>query len=163
MCPCARIARLEAFARDGRQRMDMVKSGGDRMREPGTVAALRTIKALTAGYLGLSVITLVVAAVFRDDAAMVNDAVWIRGTFVLLSAVVMMLLAARVARGSRGAYRRMRIIAVVVVVAIAVIASWPGLLPVWMRAEQVVCGLLLLGVVLQLFGRRLRWLSGGSA
>jgi hypothetical protein len=134
--------------------------GTAELRDPRTAAALRTLKGLVGGYLGLSALTLLVAYTMRNSAQ-VNDAVWIRGGFVLLSAIVLMMLAVRVARGSRAAYRRARIISVVVVVAIAVVASWPGLLPGWMRVEQVVCGLLLLGVVAVLFGRRLRSLFAG--
>jgi hypothetical protein len=42
------------------------------------------------------------------------------------------------------------------VVAIAVIVSIPGLFPVWMKIEQVVCGLLLVGVFALARGRALR-------
>lgn len=111
---------------------------------------------LVGGYLGLSVLTLVAAVVLRHHASIVTDAVWIRGTIVLASALLMTAFAARTARGSRRAYLRLRIASALMVVAIAVIVSLPGLFPVWMRIEQGVCGLLLLGVVLVANGRRLR-------
>jgi hypothetical protein len=42
------------------------------------------------------------------------------------------------------------------VVAIAVLVALPGFLPVWMRIEQGVCGLALLGVVFIANGGHLR-------
>ena len=42
------------------------------------------------------------------------------------------------------------------VAAIAVIITLPGTFPLWMKIEQGVCGLILLGVVLIVNGRRLR-------
>jgi hypothetical protein len=41
-------------------------------------------------------------------------------------------------------------------VAIAVIVALPGLIPLWMKVEQSVCGLLLLGVVVTVNGRHVR-------
>jgi hypothetical protein len=42
------------------------------------------------------------------------------------------------------------------VAAIAVIIALPGTFPLWMKIEQGVCGLILLGVVVIVNGRRLR-------
>lgn len=120
------------------------------------VTGLRTVRTLVGCYLGLSVLTLAAAFLLRHHPSIVTDAVWIRGTLVVLSAVLMTVFAAGAARGSRMAYLRLRITSALMVVAIAVIVSWPGLFPVWMRIEQGVCGALLLGVVLLLNGRRLR-------
>jgi hypothetical protein len=118
--------------------------------------ALRAVLTLVSGYLGLSALTLVAALLLRHHASIVTDAVWIRGTIVLASALLMTALATRTARGSRRAYLRLRLASAGMVVAIAVIISLPGLFPVWMRIEQGVCGLLLLGVVVIANGRRLR-------
>lgn len=118
--------------------------------------ALRTVLTLVGGYLGLSVLTLVTAVLLRHHTSIVTDAVWIRGTVVLASALLMTALAARAVRGSRRAYLRLRIASAAMVVAIVVIVSLPGLFPVWMRIEQGVCGLLLVGVVVIANSRRLR-------
>ena len=107
-------------------------------------------------YLGLSVLTLVAAFLLRHHSSIVTDAVWIRGTIVLASALLMGAFATRAARGSRRAYLRLRIASAAMVVAIAVIVSLPGLFPAWMRIEQGVCGVLRLGVVVIANGRRLR-------
>ncbi|GAA3285954.1 hypothetical protein Dvina_03555 [Dactylosporangium vinaceum] len=103
-----------------------------------------TPRLLTAGYLTLSVAALVLAYVLRHHPDLVTDAVWVRGSLVVASAVVANVLA------WRGDVRRLRIVAIVMTVAIAVVVSIPGLFPVWLRIEQVLCGLLLLGVVLTL-------------
>ena len=59
-------------------------------------------------------------------------------------------------RGSRGAFRRLRIISIVTTVAIVVIVVLPGTFPVWLKVEQSVCGVLMLGVALLANGRTAR-------
>jgi|GEM_PF-599496 len=108
--------------------------------------AMRPVRRLLAGYLGLSVLTLAVAALLRHHPGLVDDAVWVRGTIVVLSAALTCAFAASAARGSYGAFRRLRIVTSVMAVAIVVIVSLPGLFPAWVRVEQGVCGLLLVGV-----------------
>jgi hypothetical protein len=118
--------------------------------------SFRGVKVLVGCYLGISVLTLVAVILLRDDPAIVNTAVWIRGTLVVASALLMFGFVVRAAGGSRRAFLRVRIISAVMVVAIVVIVSLPGTFPVWMKIEQAVCGLILLGVVLLVNGRRLR-------
>ncbi|GAA3066112.1 hypothetical protein GCM10020000_57660 [Streptomyces olivoverticillatus] len=126
------------------------------LRHPVSLKAFRRVKALVGSYLALSVLTLAVIALLRNDAAVVNPAVWVRGTIVVGSALLTCAFAARTARGSRGAYRRLRIVSGVMVIAIAAIIALPGMFPLWMKTEQAVCGLLLLGVVMVVNGRHLR-------
>lgn len=118
--------------------------------------ALRTAKGLVGCYLALSVATFVAIVVLRNHAGIVNDAVWIRGTIVAATSVLMLTFAVGAARGSRRAYLRLRIASAAMVVAIAVIIALPGMFPLWLKIEQAVCGLLLVGVVLSVNGRRLR-------
>ncbi|GAB7032179.1 hypothetical protein AB0G35_02075 [Streptomyces sp. NPDC021749] len=87
---------------------------------------------------------------------MVNDAVWVRTVIVVASAVLLFVSALRAARGSRPAYRRVRILSGVMLGAIAVIVAVPGAFPMWLKIEQGVCGIALLGVALIVNGRRLR-------
>lgn len=119
-------------------------------------AAFRTVKLLVGTYLAISVATLAAIFVKRDDSGVVNSAVWTRGTIVVASALLMMTFTVWAARGSRRAYLRLRIVSAVMVVAIAVIISLPGLFPVWMRIEQGVCGVVLIGVVAVVNRRELR-------
>ncbi|BDM73387.1 hypothetical protein HEK616_68740 [Streptomyces nigrescens] len=124
--------------------------------QPRALAALRRATLLVGGYLGLSVLTLAAVVALRDDAAVVNDAVWVRTVIVVASAVVMFVSARRAARGSRPAYRRVRILSGVMLVAIAVIIAIPGSFPLWLKVEQGVCGIALLGVALIVNGRQVR-------
>jgi hypothetical protein len=126
------------------------------LSDPRARAALGGVKVLVGGYLAISVLTFVAIVLLRNDASAVNDAVWVRGTIVVASALLMSAFAVRSARGSRKAYLRLRLTSGAMVVAIAVIVSLPGLFPLWMRAEQAVCGLVLLAVVVIVNGRRLR-------
>jgi len=117
---------------------------------------MKTVKILTASYLTLSVLTLVAIVMLRHHPSIVNDAVWVRATIVVASAALTLTFAVRAANGSRGAYRRLRIFSAVMVVAIAVIIALPGMFPVWLKVEQGVCGLLLMGVVILANGRPVR-------
>ena len=126
------------------------------LNHPSSQAAFRNAKRLVGAYLGISVLTLAVIAVLRDHTAVVNQAVWVRGSVVVASAVLTYLFATRMSRGSRGAYRRLRIISAVMTVAIAAIVTLPGTYPLWMKIEQAMCGLCLLGVAVIVNGRHLR-------
>lgn len=138
---------------------DLVKTSvltKEHLRDPRTRTALRGIRLLVTGYLGLSVLTMVAIAVLHDHPAIVTQAVWVRGTIVVLSAALTYGLAAGTARGSRWAYLRLRLVSAIMVLAIAVIIAVPGVFPVWMKIEQGVCGVVLIGVALIVNGRHLR-------
>ncbi|MFF3005210.1 hypothetical protein ACFVTF_20635 [Kitasatospora sp. NPDC057940] len=132
------------------------------VNHPDTVRAFRTIRRLVSAYLGLSVVTLAAAYALRDHPDLVNQAVWIRGTLVVASAVATYLFTTRAARGSHAAYRRLRIISAVMIAAIVVIICVPGTFPFWMKAEQALCGLVLAGVAAVINGRHLRTLFARS-
>lgn len=85
------------------------------LHHPDTRQAFRTVRRLVTAYLGLSVLTLAVAFVLRSHTDVVTPAVWIRGTIVVASAALTLLLAVRVAGGSRGAFRRLRILSAVMI------------------------------------------------
>jgi hypothetical protein len=126
------------------------------LQQPRSRSAFRTVRVLVSGYLGLSVLTLAAIFLLRDNKTMVTDAVWVRATIVVASALLTLSFAVRAARGSRRAFLRLRIVSGVMLVAIVVIVALPGAFPVWLRIEQGVCGLALLGVVLIVNGTHLR-------
>jgi hypothetical protein len=130
------------------------------MKHPRT--AFRSVKLLAGAYLGVSVLTFVAIVLLRHDAGAVNAAVWTRGTIVVASALLTFLFAVRTARGSRRAYLRLRLVSAIMVVAIVVIIALPGTFPLWMKIEQGVCGLLLIGVIVIVNGRRLRASFAGA-
>jgi len=125
-------------------------------QHPRNLTAFRSMRLLVGGYLSLSALTLVAIVLLRNDASMVNAAVWIRGTVVVVSAAAMFAFTVRAVGGSRAAYRRVRIISAVMVVAIAVIIALPGTFPLWMKIEQGACGLILVGVIVVVNGKPLR-------
>ncbi|MGW2483946.1 hypothetical protein ACWCWQ_29415 [Streptomyces sp. NPDC001571] len=128
----------------------------EQLNDPRSLAFFRGAKALVGAYFGISVLTLAVIVLLRDDSAEVNSAVWVRATVVAVSALVTLLCAVRAARGSRAAYRRLRIISAVTVVAIAAVVALPGTFPAWLKAEQAVCGVFLLAVVALINGKHMR-------
>jgi hypothetical protein len=132
------------------------------VRHPKSAGALRSVQLLTAAYLTLSVLTLVAIIALRNHAAIVNDAVWVRGTIVVASSLLTSAFARRAARGSRKGFLRLRLVSGIMLVAIVVIIALPGTFPVWLKCEQAVCGLLLLGVALLVNGRHLRSVFTGQ-
>jgi len=110
-------------------------------------AAFRPVFACIKGFLGLSVAMIAFIGVLAAFGVGVDTAVWIRGSFVLASGIVLLVIARVAARGSRSALIRLRIIVPVVLTAVIVIVSIPDLLPDWARVEQGVCGALLVPAV----------------
>ncbi len=118
---------------------------------------------LIGAYLTVSAIALLAIITLRNDAAVVNSAVCVRGSIATGSALVVTALAGRAARGSLGAYQRLRIVSAVMPTAIVLIVALPGPFPFLMKAEQSVCGLLLLGVAVLVNGKSLRALFAGKS
>lgn len=117
---------------------------------------MRTVKLLVGAYVALSVLTLVAIFLLRNNHSIVNDAVWVRATIVVLSSLLTLMFTLQAGRGSQRGFLRLRIVSAVMLVAIGVIIWLPGLFPLWLRLEQGVCGLALLGVVILVNGRQLR-------
>ncbi|MEE1788765.1 hypothetical protein PUR71_38570 [Streptomyces sp. SP17BM10] len=128
------------------------------LNHPETLRAFRTVRRLLAAYLAVSLGTMAAIVALAAHPDLVNVAVWIRGSAVAASSLITLVLAAKAAGGSTGAFRRLRIISTAMLVAIVVIIAMPGTFPLWMKAEQALCGALLLGVAVILNGRHLRTL-----
>jgi hypothetical protein len=126
------------------------------LEHPRSRAALRRTRQLTGVYLAVSVLAYVAIILLRNDAAAVNPAVWVRGTIVLLAAVLLNWFAAGTANGNARAYLRLRIVSAITVVAIAAIIAVPGTFPLWLKLEQGLCGVVMLGVVVLTNGKHLR-------
>ena len=126
------------------------------LEEPRVAAALRAVRLLVAAYVAISVLTLGAIIALRNDAGAVNDAAWVRGTIVVASALLTFSFVRRAAKGSPRAFLRLRIASAIMLVAIVVIDTLPGTFPLWLKFEQAICGLLLLGVVLIANGKHLR-------
>ena len=134
----------------------------DGLVHPRSLAIFHRLKLLVGAYLGVSVLTLAAIILMRNNAAAVTAAVWTRGIAVVVSAVVLLLFTVRAAQGSRQAYLRLRLVSAIMVVVIAVIIALPGTFPLWMKIEQGVCGLFLIGVAVVTYGKHLRSLFAKS-
>ena len=128
----------------------------ERVEHPGTQKAFRIVRHLVVGYLTISALTVVAIVVMRNDAARVNSAVWTHGIVVVASALLTYMLTVRASAGARRPYLRLRIISIVMPAAMVVIIALPGTFPLWMKIEQGVCGLLLIGVAFLVNGKHLR-------
>lgn len=125
------------------QRTSLPPVAADRSQ---AMADFRAIRLLAGGYLAISVLAVAAIVLLRHHPAEVTSAVWTHGIIVAASGVAALALAARAAAGSQGAYRRLRIASVGIVAGIAVIIALPGGFPLWMKAEQGVAGLFMIGV-----------------
>jgi hypothetical protein len=125
-------------------------------RHPASRKPFPTIKGLLLGYLGIGVAAVVAVILLRNHPAEVNGAAWVRSIIVVATALILLSAATLAGRGSRGAFWRLRIISIVTTVAIVVIVVLPGTFPVWLKAEQSVCGVLMLAVALLANGRAAR-------
>lgn len=113
--------------------------------------ALRPIIVLFSCFVAVSAFMLAALIVLASTGYHVESAMWVRCSIVLASAVLLLVFAGSAARGTRSAVIRLRIITPIVFAALVVIVSIPGFLPDWVRAEQALCGLLLLPAVILLW------------
>ncbi|MEU5214388.1 hypothetical protein [Streptomyces sp. NPDC020742] len=116
----------------------------------------RHTRMLVGCYAGLSVLTLIALVSLRDHPDLATDSAWVRVPLVVVTSLMMMSFAARASHGRRRSFLRLRLASGIMVLAIAVIVALPGAFPVWLRIEQAVCGILLLGVVARVNGRAMR-------
>jgi hypothetical protein len=91
--------------------------------------AFHSVRLLIGGYVAISAATLVAIVLMRNHPAEVTSAVWIRGTIVVASALLMTLFAKRAARGASRMYLRLRLVSAIMVVAIVAIIAVPRRLP----------------------------------
>lgn len=121
-----------------------------------TASTFRRLKLLVGSYCAISVLAVVAIVLLRDDGTAVNTAVWTRGTIVAITASLLLAFTVRAERGSHRAYLRLRLTSAIMLVAIVVIVALPGPFPLWMKIEQSLCGLILVGVVTLANSQQLR-------
>jgi hypothetical protein len=123
-------------------------------QQPDAVTArgqqFRPIKLLVLCYVALAVVGFGVTLGLRDDPQFVDTTVWVRNSTVLLTSVLMYGLAESAARGNRSAFKRLRIVSIVIPVAVIVLIAIPGAIPMWMKLQQALCGLVVAAVAVQL-------------
>jgi hypothetical protein len=121
-----------------------------------TAPVFRALTALVRAYLVISVLGLLAVVLLRNDPTAVTPGVWIRMSIVVASALLTLAFTRRAAAGSKRALLRLRLVSAAMTVAIVVIVALPGAFPTWMRWEQALCGVILLGVAVLANGRRAR-------
>jgi hypothetical protein len=136
--------------------MKKVTTANAQLTHPQSVRAFRAIKVLVGAYLAVSLAAIVVLGVLHDHPAVATQDAWVHGVIVAATALLMTSFAIRATRGSSNGYLRLRIASAIMLAAIIVIIAIPGDFPLWMKLEQGVCGLLLLGVVAIVNGKHLR-------
>jgi hypothetical protein len=130
--------------------------GGGRMATHRMREDLRTHPKTRSGFVGIliilgSEIVVGVAAVVIAIVLEVNGneqpwAVWFRSVAVLAITATLLYFAWRAYRGWYWAYSRLRLFSRIFPIVTLVIATIPGLYPLWMTIEQIIFSLLMIGI-----------------
>jgi peptidoglycan/LPS O-acetylase OafA/YrhL len=119
----------------------------EHLERPESQAIFHRIRTLATLYMIVNLATFGVICALHNRHDLVNDTVWTRGTILAATSLLLLAFTKGIARGSHKAFLRVRIISVILLVSVVALLVIPGLLPSWMKVEQGVCGLLLLGIV----------------
>ncbi|WP_308465558.1 hypothetical protein [Rathayibacter soli] len=128
--------------------MNIREVARENLNRSGAPTTLGWLLTLAWGYVAVSVVTFVAIVLTRGDTSVVNTAVWIRGTIVAATSVLLLIYALQARSGSPRGLLRTRIVSAIVLVAIVAILVIPLPFPRWMRLEQALCGLILFGIVI---------------
>jgi len=119
--------------------------------------SLQKLKMFTAAYVGVNAAAFIAVIALHGKAGQVNSTVWIRGTILFVTSLLLLAFTNHITRGSRKALLRVRIISTILLASVIVLlVVGHQLLPLWMKLEQAVCGLLLLGIVILVNGKPVR-------
>ena len=99
---------------------------------PDAPALLRRVRALTAGYLAISLAAIAALVLHAGGGA----SAWVHAVVVGATALGSFSASILASRGQRGAFIRLRVFSVVLVVAVAVIVALPGSFPLWIAATS---------------------------
>ncbi|WP_245631614.1 hypothetical protein [Curtobacterium ammoniigenes] len=133
-------------------RIDMLAGGRhwryrieEEMRQhPSTARIFRWVRVFLAIETLVGIAALVVAIVLARSGVAVPLAVWLRATVVLLITLSLYVFAWRAQLGYWWAFSRLQLFSVIFPAVTLVLASIPGLYPMWMIAEQIIfAGLML--------------------
>ena len=128
-----------------------------RLRQPDTRQAFRTLRRWALAYLATSVLALIASFVLLiEDADGGVIGVWIRCAVVVLIAAVITVLLTRAERGHRRAYRVLRVFAYLESLGFVVVALVVPGYPPWLRIAQAVIGVFAVGTAVATTDGRLR-------
>lgn len=120
------------------------------MNQPHMQKTRTSIAALVGGYIAISLGAVIALYIMRSDAQFATKEAWVHGIIIAITAIVMGILTRLAAKGNAKSYLRLRITTIILFIAIIVTTAIPNDFPLWMKGEQVVSGLLLLGVIILL-------------
>jgi hypothetical protein len=104
------------------------------------------IRWILASEILVGLFSIVTAIVLTASGQSVDWAVWFRSVAVLAITITLFYFAWRAARGFYWAYSRLRLFSKIFPIVTLVIATIPGLYPLWMTVEQIIFSFLLIGV-----------------
>jgi hypothetical protein len=114
------------------------------------------ITTLVGGYIVISLGAVVALYIMRTNTEFASKEAWVHGVIIAITAIIMGILTRLAVMGNAKSYLRLRITTLILLFAIIATTAIPGDFPIWMKTEQVVSGLLLLGVVALLNHRKTR-------
>ncbi len=112
--------------------------------------ATRGIKMFVGGYVAISLGAILALIALHNHPAQATQEAWVHGIIVAATALLVAIFTRGTLKGNPRAYLRLRISSSVMIIAIAVTSAIPGDFPVWMKVEQTICGLLLIGLAVVL-------------
>ena len=118
----------------------------DLVHHPRTRRAFRGIRWILAAEVVVGLAAVVIAIVLTVNGQQVAWAVWFRSVVVLGITVTLYYFATRGAEGYYWGYSRLRLFSRIFTLVTLVIATIPGLYPLWMTIEQIIFSLLMIGI-----------------
>jgi hypothetical protein len=118
----------------------------DAVVDPRTRRAFRGIRWILAAEVLVGLIAVVIAVVLTLDGVEVQWAAWFRSVVVLGITGTLYYFATRAAEGYYWGYSRLRLFSRIFPIVTLIIATIPGLYPLWMTIEQIIFSLLLIGI-----------------
>jgi hypothetical protein len=109
-------------------------------------ASMRWVLGLVVAFIVANLASLAINLTYANTPGVTSEVTWTR-TYILLGAgAVLLFFAIGVRRGSFKSYLYVRLESAILLVTVIVLVAIPGLLPGWMAAQQLVCGVLLLAI-----------------
>ena len=123
-----------------------VRIDPDLVHHPRTRRSFRGIRWILAAEVVVGLAAVVIAIVLTVNGVQVAWAVWFRSVVVLGITVTLYYFATRGAEGYYWGYSRLRLFSRIFPIVTLVIATIPGLYPLWMTIEQIIFSLLMIGI-----------------
>lgn len=130
--------------------------GGNNVEKQEMQSVVRVTKGLIGGYVAISLGAILALILMSGRKDLATQEAWVHGIIVATTSLLMALFTRGFIAGKARAYLRLRITTIIMLIAIVITTAIPGDFPLWMKAEQAVCGLLLAGAVFILNGKRIR-------